>query len=187
MGLMSNHEFLASGDDGTKKLQEAVNTSTFALKFQNHISPIQVRLAKVGEKLLDFEVKYEGNSVLQFEIVMAIGSKRKLQEEYQNGQSPPSGWRMFSGKPAESTQILEMIQKKNKKAEKFEIFNRHLLVYVNLPGHLPDFSSHEWRILSSESKFKSIWLVKGDPNVGGIFLMSDAYGFPAIAKQIWLQ
>lgn len=85
---MSNENFLSRGKDFEQKLQEALVASTFALVFQEHISPVQIRMAKVHEKLLDFELISQDNTAFQFEITTAYPPDYKIREEYKNGRSP---------------------------------------------------------------------------------------------------
>ncbi len=174
----SNEEFLSKGNDLNQKLQEAFVASTFSLSFQKNILPIQIRLARVGERFVDFEIKYR-KEILIFEIVMALNTGRRLQAEYRNGQFPSAFFAdTFSGKPADLNQMKLVIQKKTQKAQKaqiFQTFDRHLLVYLNLSGQLSDFPCSP----ESESAFRSIWMVRGEPGMGGIKLLSNSYGFRA--------
>lgn len=64
---MSNEDLLSRGKDFEQKLQEAIVASTFALVFQEHISPVHIRMARVHEKLLDFELISQDNTAFQFE------------------------------------------------------------------------------------------------------------------------
>ena len=176
---MSNEEFLSNKNDFKQKLHEAFVASTFSLSFQKNILPIQIRLARVGERFVDFEIKYR-KEILKFEIVMALESGRKFEAEYRNGQSPPAFFAAtFSGRPADLTQIKLRIQKKTRKAQEFKKFDRHLLVYLNLSGQFSDFTCSP----ESESAFQSIWMLRGTPESGGITLLSNSYGFQAGEKK----
>jgi hypothetical protein len=135
-------------------------------------------MVEVEAELLDFEIKYQENTILQFEIVMAIDSERKLQQEYRDGRRPLISQRTFSGESAESEQIVLRVQEKTQKARKIQKLNRHLLVYVNLSGRLPNSEWFKERIHTCESIFQSIWLVRGCLNEGGMVLLSNSYGFP---------
>jgi hypothetical protein len=183
--LMSDEDLLSRGDPCTKKLQEAFVASIFAWGFQKYILPIQIRMAKVEAELLDFEMKYQENNILQFEIVMAIEPERRLQQEYRDGRRPSISTRTFSGEPAESEQIVLVIEKKTQMARNIQKLNRHLMVYVNLSGHLQNLEWFTERILASESIFQSIWLVRGDLDEGGMALLSNSYGFPCPERN-WL-
>lgn len=165
---MSNEDLLSRGKDFEQKLQEALVASTFGLVFQKHISPVHIRMAKVHEKLLDFELISQNDTAFQFEITTAYPPDYKIREEYKNGRRPSFPMQALSGTPMNPEWIAPVICKKTEKARKINDFNRHLLVYVNIHGGGPvGLGVEELKdlILDAESIWQSIWLIRGIPDL----------------------
>lgn len=183
--VMSNEDLLSRGKDYEQKLQEAILASTFALGFQKHISPVQIRMARVHAPLLDFEMVSQDDTIFKFEIVMAVLPERKLREEYQDGKRPKISPRAFSAEPADPERIASVIRNKTERARRIDWFNGHLLVYQNIPGGGPDLERLKKLISDSESIWQSIWLIVGVPDLAGMVLLCNSYGFPC-AERDWL-
>ncbi|MDH3504776.1 MAG: hypothetical protein OEZ41_04485 [Nitrospirota bacterium] len=187
---MSNEDLLSRGKDFEQKLQEALVASTFALVFQEHISPVQIRMAKVHEKLRDFELISQDNTSFQFEITTAYPPDYKIREEYKNGRRPSFPMQALSGTPMDPEWIAPVICKKTEKARRIDGFNGHLLVYVNIQGGGPSGPGLEKLkdlISDSESIWRSIWLIRGIPDLisTGTVLLCKSYGL-GCEEQEWL-
>ena len=182
---MSNEEFLSRGNDVKQKLQEALVASTFSLGFQKHISPVKIRMVKVHEKLLDFELTYQGNMLSKFELVMALPPSRKLRKDYQDGKRPQIPNTASFSDPVNPEWIASMICKKTEKARNIDGFTGHLLVYQNICGGKTDFKRLTELIADSESIWQSIWLIKGVPDQASMVLLCNLYGFPCVERE-WL-
>lgn len=188
---MSNEDLLSRGKDFEQKLQEALVASTFALVFQEHLSPVQIRMAKVHEKLHDFELITQDNTGFQFEITTAYPPGYKIREEYKNGRRPSFPMQALSGNPMDPEWIAPVICKKTEKARRIDGFNGHLLVYVNIQGGGPSGPGLEKLknlISDSESIWQSIWLIRGIPDLTstGTVLLCNSFGL-GCAERIWLQ
>ncbi|MEX2492264.1 MAG: hypothetical protein WD425_10935 [Nitrospirales bacterium] len=178
---MSNEDLLSRGKDFKQKLQETLVAFTFALVFQEHISPVQIRMAKVHEKLLDFELISQKDTSLKFEITTAYPPDYKIREEYKNGRRPFFPMQALSGTLMKPEWIAPVICKKTEKARRIDGFNGHLLVYVNIQGGGPvgrGLEELKDLISDSESLWRSIWLFRGIPDLAatGTVLLCNSYG-----------
>lgn len=187
---MSNEGLLSRGKDFEQKLQETLVASAFALVFQQHIAPVQIRMAKVHEKLRDFELISQDNTGFQFEITTAYPPDYKIREEYKNAKRPPFPMQALSGTPMDPEWIAPVICKKTEKARKIDGFKGHLLVYVNIQGGGPSGPGLEKLkdlISDSESVWRSIWLIRGIPDLisTGTVLLCNFYGL-GCEEQEWL-
>ena len=187
---MSDEDLLSRGQDFVQKLQEALVASTFALVFQEHISPVQIRMAKVHEKLLDFELISQENSAFPFELTTAYPPDYKIREEYKNGRRPSFPMHAMTGTPMNPEWIAPVICKKTEKARRIDGFNGHLLVYVNIHGGGPVGRGLEELmdlISDSETIWQSIWLIRGIPDLvsTGTVLLCNSFGLGCEERE-WL-
>ena len=178
---MSNEDLLSRGKDFEQKLQEALVASTFALVFQEHISPVQIQMAKVHEKLLDFELISQDDTTFHFEITTAYPPDYKIREEYKNGRRPSFPMQALCGTQMDPEWTAPVICKKTEKARRINGFNGNLLVYVNIQGGGPSGPGLEKLkdlISDSESIWRSIWLIRGIPDLAstGTVLLCNSYG-----------
>jgi hypothetical protein len=89
----------------------------------------------------------------------------------------------MEGIPADPEFVAQCIRSKTEKAMR-KRFNRHILVYQNIPGRgATDIQQLLQLVSGAESVWKSIWLIMGIPDIGttGIALLypSPDFKFPA--------
>jgi hypothetical protein len=180
---MSNEAFLSRGRDFEQKLQETLVASTFALGFIEPVAPVEIRMARVHEEMLDFELKSASGTSYEFEIVTAYPTGYKIREEYRDEKRPKLLDDWMEGISADPEFVAQRIRSKTEKAMR-KRFNRHLLVYQNIPGRGATDIQQLVRLVSgAESVWQSIWLIMGIPDIGttGIALLYPApnFKFPA--------
>lgn len=174
---ISDEDFMNRGGEFYQKTKEALVASTFAAWFDLAIEPVLVKMAMVNERILDFDLSEFDGQKYEYEIVMSLEPDRKPGLEYRNGRQPVTPWRAFSGEPVPADWIAKDILKKTDLAKKYRIRHRHLLVYQNISGGMPDLRKLQALVGDANSVWASIWLISGVMEWGGIALLSNRNGF----------
>jgi hypothetical protein len=185
---MSSEKFLSRGRDFVQKVQEALVASTFALCFAGLVSPVQIRMSKIHQPLLDFELFPTNYSTkYEFEIVAAYEPDYKIRLKYRDGKRPKMPYKAFSGEPVNPEWVAEEILKKTERVKKAgeKGANHHLLVYQNIHGGPTDLEQLRQLVANTESVWTSIWIISGAPSWGWITLLFNSSGFKCPSMQ-WL-
>ena len=179
---MTCEAFLSRGGSLEQKIQEALVGATFLSIFQRLVSPVMGRMARINEETLDIEARTANGTIYQLEITTAYPPGYKIREAYRNGSKPEIPQSAFAGEPISAEWVATTILRKTAKVEKKRL-NRHLLVYQNIFGGVPDLRRLRKLISGVESIWASVWLISGVPEWGGVALLRNTHGFNWSTKE----
>ena len=179
---MTCEAFLSRGGNREQKIQEALVGATFLSIFQQIVSPVKGRMARINEEALDIEALAADGIIYQFEITTAYPLGYRIREAYRNGSKPEIPQSAFAGEPISAEWVATTILRKTAKVEKKRL-NRHLLVYQNMFGGVPDLRQLRKLISGVESIWASVWLISGVPEWGGIAILCNTHGFNWSTKE----
>lgn len=172
---VSAEDLMNKAGEFYQKIKEALVASPFAAGFALLVKPVLIKMAH--GQMLDFELHSMGGQKYEFEIVMSIEPDRKPGLEYRNGSRPITPRRAFSGEQFPPEWITKDLWKKTEMAKEGQVSHRHLLIYQNIAGGLPDLGRLRSLCAGAESVWASVWLISGVPDMGWIALLFNRDGF----------